>query len=219
MEISRFHKELEQLKMKVLHMAALTEKALEKAFRALFERNSDIAEEVIQEDHAVDSLEVEIDRLILRLLALGQPAGRDLRYIIGCMRISVNLERLGDQAVNVAERALQLNQRPAMAPQPLLEQLAAISMEMFRKSISAFVEGDVDLAMEVCRMDDRADDLNVKILRDSVDYMVSEVRVVERAVLIIIISRCMERVGDHATNICEAAIFIVKGVDIKHHGA
>jgi phosphate transport system protein len=130
----------------------------------------------------------------------------------------VNLERLGDQAVNIAERALQLNQRPALAPQPLLEQLAAISLDMFRKSISAFVDGDVDLAMEVCRMDDKADDLNVKILRDSVDYMVSEVRVVERSVLVIIIARCLERTGDHATNICEAAIFIVKGVDIKHHG-
>jgi phosphate transport system protein len=219
MEISRFHKELEQLKMKVLEMAALTEKALDRALQALFERNSDLAQEVIDKDHDIDVLDVEIDKLILRLLALGQPVGRDLRFIVGCMRVSVNLERLGDQAVNIAERALQLNQRPAMGPQPFLEQLAGISLDMFRKSISAFVEGDVDLAMEVCRMDDRADELNVKILRDSVDYMVSEVRVVERLVLIIIISRCMERVADHATNICEAAIFIVKGVDIKHHGA
>jgi phosphate transport system protein len=219
MEESRFHKELDRLKMKVLQMAALTEKALGRALQALFERNSDLAQQVIDKDHDVDSLEVEIDRLILRLLALGQPVARDLRFIVGCMRVSVNLERLGDQAVNIAERAIQLNQRPALAPQPLLEQLAAISLDMFRKSISAFVEGDVDLAMEVCRMDDRADDLNVKILRDSVDYMVSEVRVVERSVLIIIISRCLERIGDHATNICEASIFIVKGVDIKHHSA
>ena len=219
MEISRFHKELEQLRMKVLQMAALTEKALDRALQALFERNSDLAGEVIEQDHEIDSLEVEIDKLILRLLALDQPVGRDLRFIVGCMRVSVNLERLGDQAVNIAERALQLNQRPALPPQPLLEQLATISLDMFRKSISAFVDGNVELAMEVCRMDDRADELNVKILRDSVDYMVSEVRVVERAVLVIIISRCMERIGDHATNICEAAIFIVEGVDIKHHSA
>jgi phosphate transport system protein len=205
--------------MKVLQMAALTEKALDRALQALFERNSDLAGEVIEQDHEIDSLEVEIDKLILRLLALDQPVGRDLRFIVGCMRVSVNLERLGDQAVNIAERALQLNQRQALPPQPLLEQLAAISLDMFRKSISAFVDGNVELAMKVCRMDDKADELNVKILRDSVDYMVSEVRVVERAVLVIIISRCMERIGDHATNICEAAIFIVKGVDIKHHSA
>ena len=219
MEESRFHKELDQLKMKVLQMAALTEKALDRALQALFERNSDLAQEVIDKDHAIDLLDVEIDKLILRLLALGQPVARDLRFIIGCMRVSINLERLGDQAVNVAERALHLNQRPALAPQPLLEQLAAISLDMFRKSISSFVDGNVDLARDVCRMDDKADDLNVQILRHSVDYMVSEVRVVERAVLLIIISRCLERVADHATNICEASIFIVKGVDIKHHSA
>jgi phosphate transport system protein len=219
MEDSRFHKELEQLKMKVLRMAALTEKALDKAIQALFERDSDLAQEVIDKDHDIDLLDVEIDKLILRLLALGQPVARDLRFIIGCLRVSINLERLGDQAVNIAERALALNQRPPLPPQPLLEQLATVAMDMFRKSISSFVDGNADLARQVCRMDDKADDLNVRILRDSMDYMVSEVRVVERAVLLIIISRCLERVADHATNICEASIFIVRGVDIKHHSA
>ena len=219
MEESRFHKELDQLKLKVLQMAALTETALDRSLQALFERNSDLAQEVIDKDHAIDLLDVEIDKLILRLLALGQPVARDLRFIIGCLRVSINLERLGDQAVNIAERALPLNQRPPLPPQPLLEQLATVSMDMFRKSVSSFVDGDVDLARQVCRMDDKADDLNVRILRDSMDYMVTEVRVVERAVLLIIISRCLERVADHATNICEASIFIVKGVDIKHHSA
>jgi phosphate transport system protein len=219
MEVSRFHKELDQLKMKVLQMAALTEKALDRAIQALFERDSDLAQEVIDKDHDIDLLDVEVDKLILRLLALGQPVARDLRFIIGCMRVSINLERLGDQAVNIAERALELNHRPPLPPQPLLEQLATVSMDMFRKSIYSFVDGDADLARHVCEMDDRADDLNVQILRDSMDYMVSEVRIVQRAVLLIIISRCLERVADHATNICEALIFIVKGVDIKHHVA
>jgi phosphate transport system protein len=219
MEVSRLHKDLDQLKMKVLQMAALTEKALDRAIQALFERDSDLAQVVIDKDHEIDRLDVEIDKLILRLLALGQPVARDLRFIIGCMRVSINLERLGDQAVNIAERAIQLNHRPALPPQPFLEQLATVSMDMFRKSISSFVDGNADLARRVCEMDDKADHLNVQILRDSMDYMVREVRVVERTVLLIIIARCLERVADHATNICEATIFIVKGVDIKHHTA
>lgn len=217
MEARRFHQELEQLKIKVLQMAALTEEALGKSNQAFFERNSELAEEVIEGDQEINLIEVEIDRLVLKLLALDQPMARDLRFIIGCMRVCTNLERLADQAVNIAERALFLNQRPALPHQPLVEELAATSREMLKMVVSAFVDEDAALAGEVCEKDDTADDLNLKILRHLIQYMVDEIRAVERAVHIIIISRCLERAADLATNIAEAVIFIVEGVNIKHH--
>ena len=218
MEIrKRFSQEMDDLKLEVLRMAALTENALTKALRAFFERDSDLAEEVVASDEEIDLLEVDIDKRCLRLLALEQPMARDLRFIIGCMRVCINLERIADQAVNIAERALYLNQRPALPHQPLMERLAATSVDMFKKAVSAFNTGNTQQASEVCRMDDSADELNLKILRHFVDHMVAEVRAVERAVYSIIVSRCLERCGDHATNVAEAVVFIVEGVEIKHH--
>jgi phosphate transport system protein len=213
----RYQQELENLKIEVLRMAALTERALAKAIEALFERNSDLAEEVIERDQEIDSLEVEIDRLSLRLLALEQPMGIDLRFIVGSIRACINLERIADQAVNIAERALYLNQRPALPHQPLMERLAATSTEMLKLAISAYSDRQTEQASIVCKMDDAADELNEKILRHFIDYMISEVRAVERAVRLIIISRCLERCADLATNMAESVVFIVEGVNIKHH--
>jgi phosphate transport system protein len=218
MEIrKRFSQEMDDLKLEVLRMAALTENALTKALRAFFERDSDMAEEVVGADEEIDLLEVDIDKRCLRLLALEQPMAKDLRFIIGSMRVCINLERIADQAVNIAERALYLNQRPALPHQPLMERLAATSVDMFKKAVSSFNTGNTQQASEVCHMDDAADELNLKILRHFVDYMVAEVRAVERAVYSIIVSRCLERCGDHATNVAEAVVFIVEGVEIKHH--
>jgi phosphate transport system protein len=214
---SRFHLELEQLKMSILQMAALTERAMEKSVRALLDRNSELAEEVIQGDQQIDLLEVDVDRHSLRLLALDQPMARDLRFIVGCMRISVDLERVADQAVNVAERAVLLSNRPPLPPNAVLEQLAETAIDMLKMAVSAFVNEDVDRANEVCQMDDLADELNVRILKNLLDYMVNEVPAVERSVHTIIVARCLERVADQATNIGESVVFIVKGVNIKHH--
>lgn len=216
MEITRFHQELDQLKMKVLHMAAVTEKAVEKAIQALFERDSDLAQNVIEGDNEINALEVGIDHFCLRLLALEQPMASDLRFIVGCMSISVDLERVADQAVNIAERALYLNQRPALPHYPAIEKLATTCREMLAMSIAAFVDKDSEKARKVCRMDDIADELNARILRHLVDYMVKEVRTVERAIYTIITSRCLERVADHATNIAESVVFFVEGVNVKH---
>lgn len=218
MEIRRrYSQELDDLKLEVLRMAAMTESALTKALQALFQRNSDTAEEVVVGDQEIDSLEVEIDRRVLRLLALEQPMARDLRFIIGCMRVCVNLERIADQAVNIAERALYLNQRPALPHQPLVEQLATTSVDMLKRAVSAFNNGKTRQASEVCQMDDIADELNLKILKHFIDYMIKEVKSVDRAVNTIIISRCLERCADLATNVAEAVVFIVEGVDIKHY--
>lgn len=214
---SRFHQELEELRMMILQMAALTEKALQKSLQALFNRNPQLADEVINSDQEINLLEVAVDRQSLRLLALDQPMARDLRFIIGCMRIAVDLERVGDQAVNIAERAQFLSSRPPLPANPAMEQLGEVALDMFKTVLHAFVNENSDQAHEVCQMDDTADELNVRILKDLLEYMSKETPAVERSVQTIIAARCLERVADQATNIAESVIFISKGVNIKHH--
>ncbi|NSW87847.1 MAG: phosphate signaling complex protein PhoU [Syntrophobacteraceae bacterium] len=214
---SRFHQELEQLKMTILQMAALTERALEQAIKSLMERDVELANQVIEGDSEINLLEVDVDRHCLRLLALDQPMARDLRFIIGSMRIAVDLERVADQAVNIAQRAQFLSNRPPLPTDPAMAELGDTALDMLRSVINAFVTENVSQAMDVCTMDDTADELNVKILKRLMDYMVNEVPAVERSVQTIIAARCLERAADQATNIAESVIFIVKGVNIKHH--
>ena len=198
-------------------MATLAEKALEKSTRALVERNDDLAKEVVKEDREIDLLEVEVDRHALRLLALDQPMARDLRFIVGSLRIAVELERIGDQAVNIAQRALLLNSSPPLPRNSTMEELADTALVMLHTVISSFVDQNADNATNVCRMDDVADDLNYRILKDALAYMATDVPAVERSVQTIIAARCLERAADQTTNIAESVIFIVKGVNIKHH--
>ncbi len=214
---SRFHSDLEQLKMIILRMATLTEQALDKSVKALVERNDELAEEVLKGDQEINLLEVEVDRHSLRLLALDQPMARDLRFIIGSMRIAVDLERIADQAVNIAQRAIFLNSRPPLPSNEAIEELAETAIDMLRMVIGSFVNQNADLAMDVCKMDDAADDLNYRILKEMMAFMTTEAPAVERAVSTIIAARCLERTADQATNIAESVIFIVRGVNIKHH--
>jgi len=214
---SRFHQELEKLKMTILRMAAMTERALEKALESFFARNIELANQVIEQDQEINLLEVEIDKYCLRLLALDQPLAKDLRFIVGSMRIAVDLERIADQAVNIAERTVFLSSRPPLPPNPQMEQLAETAMDMLKTVIAAFVNRNTDQAYDVCQMDDTADELNAAILKNQINYILNEVPAVERSVQTIIAARCIERVADQATNIAESVIFIVKGVNIKHH--
>ncbi len=214
---NRFHSDLEQLKMTILQMATLAEKALEKSIQALVERDDGLAKEVLDGDREIDLLEVEVDRHSLRLLALDQPMARDLRFIIGNLRIAVELERIGDQAVNIAQRALVLNSRPPLPRNVAIEELGDTALDMLRTVISSFVNQDADLATDVCKMDDIADDLNYRILKNALDYMANEAPAVQRSVETIIAARCLERAADQTTNIAESVIFMVKGVNIKHH--
>jgi phosphate transport system protein len=214
---SRFHQELEKLKMTILRMAALTERALERALESFFARDIELANQIIQQDQEINLLEVEIDKYCLRLLALEQPLAGDLRFIVGCLRIAVDLERIADQAVNIAERTVFLSSRPPLPPNPHMEQLAETAMDMLKTVISAFVNGNTDQAYDVCQMDDTADELNAVILKNQINYVLNEVPAVERSIQTIIAARCIERAADQATNIAESVIFIVKGVNIKHH--
>jgi phosphate transport system protein len=214
---SRFHLELDQLKMTILQMATLTERALEKAIKALLERNTDLANQVVERDQEVNLLEVSVDKQCLKLLALDQPMARDLRFIVGCMRISNDLERTADQAVNIAQRAQFLNSRPPLPRNSALELLAETAVDMVKTVIAAFINENEQQAADVCQMDDTADEYNAVVLKSLMAYMVNEVPAVERSVQTIIAARCLERVADQATNIAESVVFIIKGVNIKHH--
>lgn len=212
-----FHKQLDHLKMTLLRMAALTEKAIDKAVRAFQARDATLAQEVIEGDRQINELEVEIDRQCLSLLAREQPVARDLRFIIGAIRMSIDLERIGDQAVNVAQRTIHLTKQPAVVPPQELQALADVALDMMQVAISSFVNQNLSQARDVCQMDDEADELNYKVLRSAIRHMKEESLAIDPAVQIIITARCLERVADQATNIAESIVFILEGVNIKHY--
>ncbi|QLA21466.1 phosphate signaling complex protein PhoU [Desulfolutivibrio sulfoxidireducens] len=217
---SHFHAELEIFTEKLLRMAALSRKAFGDAMRAFSGRDIALAKAVIDRDVEINRLECDLDEFCLRLLALEQPVALDLRRIVGGMRMIIDLERVGDEALHIAERAIFLAQLPA-APLPApLEDLAFRAEEMLDKALAAFQAGDADLAQEVCRMDADIGDLNVRVIKDALGLAEVEScspKSLERAIHEVIAARSLERIGDKAANIAEATIFIVKGVSVKHH--
>lgn len=210
------HKELEKLEVKIMKMFALTERALDASVKALMERDDALAEEVIQGDQVINALEVDIEETILHILALWQPVARDLRFVMGCSKIANDLERLGDQATNIAERAVMLNQKPRLSLMNAVQSLADVSLAMYRNVINAFSRLDCEQAAQVCGEDNTADDLNIKIIRRLIDYMTNENLIVERAVHTVIVANSLERIGDLSTNIAENVYFIVQGINVKH---
>jgi phosphate transport system protein len=213
---TQFHEELESLKLKVLKMAALTEEAVLKSIRAYVERDLHLAEEVQDGDVEINCLEVEIDELVLRLLALEQPVAGDLRFILGCMRISIDMERIADEAVNIAERSIMLSSRPPLPFHDDIQEMGDKALAMFRHAVQAFTLGDTDKALQVCTLDDEVDMLNHKNMLQVIEYMIKDTPAIERAVHTGILIRRLERIGDLATNIAESVVFISKGVNIKH---
>ncbi|MFP4630111.1 MAG: phosphate signaling complex protein PhoU [Desulfohalobiaceae bacterium] len=210
------HKQLEGLEVKIMKMFALTERALDNAVQSLMERDDALAEEVIQGDEMINALEVDIEESIMHVLALWQPVARDLRFVMGCSKIANDLERLGDQATNIAERAMMLNQKPRLSVMNAMQSLADVALDMYRKVITSFSSLDCEQAAQVCGQDSTADELNVKIIRQLIHYMTHESVVVERAVHTIIVANSLERVGDLSTNIAENVYFIVQGINVKH---
>jgi len=214
---THFQQELNGLKKELLKMAGLAEQAIANAIDALVKRDSALAEKIIREDKAINDIELEIDDLSLKLLALHQPMAADLRFITSAMRINIELERIGDLAVNIAERALSLNQEPQLKPYIDIPRMAEITKNMVKTVLDAFVSGDPDLARAVCERDDQVDDLNDQVFRELLSYMLADPKTITRAVHLIIVSKYLERIADHATNIAEGVIFMVKARVIKHH--
>ena len=209
--------ELRLLNQEILRMGSLVEDALAKARKALVERNIQLAEEVITSDGAINMLEIEIDELCLRLLALHQPAAADLRFIVMALKINNDLERMGDQAVNIAERTVGLLKEPLLKPLIDIPRMAQIAQQMVKDSLDAFVNRDAALARDVCRRDDEVDALNDQVFAELIGFMRRDPSTATRAIDLILIGRNLERVADHATNLAEDVIYLVQGRTIKHH--
>jgi phosphate transport system protein len=211
-----FHEELEALKQTLLAMGGLVEEQIRRVMSALLERDSVLAQEVIDRDRQVNAYDVEVDEKCVELLALYQPTAGDLRFITTAMKIVTDLERIGDQAVNIAQRALELNQEPQLKPYIDLPRMAERAQQMVKESLDAFVARDTELARRVCGADAEVDALKEQIFRELLTFMMEDARTIPRAIRLILISRFLERVADHATNIAEMVVYMVESKMVRH---
>lgn len=212
-----FDEELKTLKEKLMRMSGLVEESIALAVKGLKDRKEKLAKEVLKREEIVNLLDIEIDELCLKLLARRQPMAIDLRLITSAMKITSDLERIGDQAVNIAERSLELLKLPLLKPLIDIPRMADLAQSMVKDSINAFVNRDGALAREVCKRDDQVDMLNDQIFRELLTYMMQDPTTIKIAVDLVLVGRHLERIADHATNIGEDVYYLVKGKTIKHH--
>jgi len=211
-----YSKELGNLREMVLRMGGLVERMTHRAIQALVERKIEMLAEVQAMETQVNRLHVDIDEACLEMIALRQPAAADLRFITAAMKINTDMERIGDQAINIAESAEFLLTVPPVKPLIDIPRMADIAKEMLRDSLDAFVKKNERLAYETIRKDDQVDQLKDQVFRELLTYMMSDAGTIERSLSLILVSRHLERIADHATNICEDVIFMTKGKDIRH---
>ncbi len=211
-----FDEELADLKTKLLRMAAQTEDQIDQALTALVTRDSALAREVIERDHQINALDVEIDEESIRLLALHQPAARDLRLVTTAMKIATELERISDLSENVSERVIELNEEPQLKPYIDIPMMGNMARVMVKHSIDAFVKEDAQLARKVLTDDDYVDDLMEQLFRELLSYMLEDTRTISRAIRLSFIAKYLERMADHATNIAELVVYLVEGKIIRH---
>jgi len=211
-----FDEELKSLKEKVLKLGYMVEDAIRDSIKALVERDSELAKEVIRNDHLINALDVGIDEECVRLIALRQPMARDLRFITTTMKITTDLERMGDFAVNIAERAMELNEEPLLKPFVNIPKMAEIAQSMVRDSLDAFVTGCSRLPYEVIKRDDEVDDLTVKNFQELLALMIRDPKIIPLAVKRTYIAKYLERIADHATNIAELVVYLCEGKIIRH---
>jgi len=200
----------------ILRMGGMVERNIYQAVEALKSRNLQLAEQVIGADLEVDELENEVEEECIRLIALRQPMASDLRAITTAMKITHELERMGDLTVNIAERTLELCQEPPLKPLIDIPRMAEHAQLMLRKSLDAFIQENVELALEVCDSDDLLDNLNEQIFRELISFMIEDPKTISRATRLVLVARYLERFGDHATNIGELVVFMVEGRNIRH---
>ena len=212
----QYEEDLRGLRAGLLKMGGLVERQIAEAVDALVNRDSEHAREVIARDEEVNRMDNDNDEQCIRLLALHQPTASDLRFITTALKITTDLERIGDMAVNICERALELNEEPQLKPYIDIPRMARTSERMIRESLDAFVREDTDLALKVCKDDQEVDDLNSQIFRETISFMIEDPHTINRAMKISSISKYLERIADHATNIAEMVVFMVKGKSIRH---
>jgi phosphate transport system protein len=212
-----FQEELEQLKTRLLEMGGLAEEQVRLSIKALVDRDRDLIESVAQSDEPINRLHIEIDNRCFTLLALHQPMAVDLRAIVSAVKINTDLERVGDLAINIAEAARRYAQHPPVKKLIDIPRMASIAQAMLRDALDAFVRRDIALAQQVLNEDDKLDALKTQIFRELLTYMLQDTGTIEPALDLILISRHLERIGDHATNVAEDVIFMVSARDVRHH--
>jgi phosphate transport system protein len=213
-----FHEQLDELRRKLLEMSGHAEELVDQAITSLVERDRALAESVIASDKVLNSLEIEIEQLAISLLALQQPMARDLRSIVGTIKVSGDLERVGDHAVNIAESTLRLAEEGSdITPGPELEDMARRARAMLADALNAFTRGDGALGREVCKADDAVDALHNSVFRILLTHMMEDARTITPSLELLLVSRNLERVADLATNIGEDAVYLAEGKQIKHH--
>lgn len=212
----RFDEELAGLKEKILRMGSLVEGQIRQALQALIDRDDDLATQVIENDRQVNTMDVAVDEACLELLALQQPAARDLRFITTAMKISTELERMSDLAENICERAIELHEEPQLKPYIDIPLMAEHAAKMVGEALDAFVRGDSVLARKVTDEDDYIDNLNEQIFRELLSFMMENPKAISRAIRLSFISKYIERIADHATNVAELVVYMVEGKIIRH---
>jgi len=212
-----FHDELSELKSTLLAMSAEAQTALSASVEALLQRDSTKAAQVISGDHRIDGFELEIEELVVKLLATQQPMARDLRLLMAAMKISNDLERVGDHAVNIAQSAERLLGSPPIVPEPEIVEMARLARRMLSDALDAFVRADAQAGRALCRRDDQVDGLHDSVFRILLTHMMETPHIISAAMELFLVSRNLERVADLATNIAEDVVFMVEGKTIKHH--
>ena len=212
-----FVEELEQLKTKLLEMSSLVEAAIQRSISAVIHKDRSAADEVFRNDARINAIEIEVDEFCVNLLALQQPMAADLRLIVAALKINTDLERMGDLAVNIAQRARSLMEEPVIKPMIDIPHIAGLVQSMVRKALDAFVTRDPELARSVLASDDAVDNMRTACYHELVSFMEKDPQNIKPALDLLAVTRNLERIADHSTNIAEDVLFLVKGVDVRHH--
>jgi len=212
-----FREELDELQRRLLEMAGMVESAIHQSITALVERNQQAAKEVLWKEALINQKDLEIDEFATRLLALYQPMARDMRFLTAVIKMNGDLERMGDLAVNITERALSLIKEPSVKPLIDIPRMASLAEAMVRNSLDALVKRDEALARTVLVSDDEVDRLRDAVYKELVAFMQEQTTTIPRAVDLMFIAHNLERIADHATNIAEDVLFLMKGIDVRHH--
>ena len=211
-----YEKELQEIKNNLIYLGAVTEKAIQNAMKSLSERNSNMARKVIKDDDEIDKMDADIEERCIRILALRQPTAIDLRFITTAIKITGHLERIGDMAVNIAEKAIQLNEEPILKPYIDLPRMANLVGEMIKDSLDSFIRNDLNMADKVRRTEQVTDDLNEQIFRELLTFMMEDSKTIHRALMIMQVSKNLERIADHTKGIADMVTYMVTGENVRH---
>jgi len=215
--VRHFEQELDQLKGKLLEMSALVEASVQRSVAAVTQKDRSAAEQVFRDEARINELEMEIDEFAINLLATQQVVAADLRLVVAALKINTDLERMGDLSVHIAQRAVSLLSEPVIRPMVDISHMSSLVESMVRKSLDAFVTNDADMARSVLSSDDAVDSLRTASYHELVSFMEKDPQHIPQALDLIGITRSLERIADHSTNIAEDVMFLVKGIDVRHH--